>query len=115
MRLLFVCGRCRLRSPTAEQVFAGVCDVETRSAGVSPDADEHLSAELIEWADVIFMMEPSHRTKMNRKFARILRGKRVVCLDIPDDYGYMDQNLIDLLWDRVPRSVTELAAARPAR
>ena len=39
MRLLFVCGRNRLRSPTAERVFAAVPGVEAESAGVAPDAD----------------------------------------------------------------------------
>jgi len=62
MRLLFVCGRNRLRSPTAERLFAGIAGVETRSAGVSPDADEPLSLDAIEWADVIFVMEPEQRT-----------------------------------------------------
>ena len=89
MRLLFICARNRLRSPTAERVFAGVCGVETCSAGVSPDAEQPLTADLIEWADVILVMEPRHRAKMARTFGRLLRGKRVACLGIPDDYGYM--------------------------
>ncbi len=113
MRLLFVCGRNRLRSPTAEQVFAGVCGAETRSAGVNPDAEEPLSAEDIAWADVIFVMEPAHRAKMARKFTSHLRGKRVVCLGIADEYEYMQPALIQLLWDRVPKSLPALAAARP--
>ena len=86
MRLLFVCGRNRLRSPTAEQYSPGICEMETCSAGVSPDAEEPLSAELIQWADVIFVMEASHQSKMARTFTSHLRGKRVVCLNIPDDY-----------------------------
>jgi predicted protein tyrosine phosphatase len=53
MRLLFVCGRNRFPSPTAEQVFGSVAGMEALSAGVSPDAEEPLSAELIEWADVV--------------------------------------------------------------
>jgi predicted protein tyrosine phosphatase len=114
MRLLFVCGRNRIRSPTAEQIFAGVCGVEVRSAGVSPDAEEQLSTDVIEWADVIFVMEALHRKKMARQFASSLRGKRVVCLGIPDDFGFMDERLIQILWDRVPRSVTVLVGAKPA-
>ena len=114
MRVLFICARNRLRSPTAERVFAGVCGVETWSAGVSPDAEQPLTADLIEWADVILVMEPRHRAKMARTFGRLLRGKRVACLGIPDDYGYMDAELVRLLWDRVPRSVPVLSAGRPA-
>jgi predicted protein tyrosine phosphatase len=114
MRLLFVCGRNRLRSPTAEQLFSGVAGVEALSAGVSPDAEQPVTADLVEWADLIFVMEPAHRAKLSRKFGRALRGKRVVVLGIPDDFGYMDPELVRLLWDRVPRSVPALSNARPA-
>jgi predicted protein tyrosine phosphatase len=113
MRLLFICSRNRLRSPTAEQVFAGVCGIETSSAGTSPDAEEQITPELIEWADVILVMEPHHRTKLARQFGKRIRGKRVVCLGIPDDYGYMDAALIQLLWERVPLSVPILLTGRP--
>lgn len=113
MHLLFVCARNRLRSPTAERVFAGLCGVETCSAGISPDADVPLSPELIEWADVILVMENSHRQKMTRKFGPHLRGKRVGCLAVTDDYDFMDAELVRLLWDRVPKFVPELTAARP--
>jgi predicted protein tyrosine phosphatase len=114
MRLLFVCGRSRLRSPTAEQLFSRVPGVETCSAGVSPDADQPLTADLIQWADMVFVMEAAHRAKMARRFARALRGKRVVCLNIPDDYEYMAPELVRLLWERVPRSAPGLAECRPA-
>ena len=112
MRLLFICSRNRLRSPTAEQVFAGVCGIETSSAGTSPDAEEQITSELIEWADMILVMEPHHRTKLVRQFGKLIRGKRMACLGIPDDYGYMDADLIQLLWERVPLSVPMLSAGR---
>jgi predicted protein tyrosine phosphatase len=111
-RLLFVCGRNRRRSPTAEQIFSGINGVETRSAGINADAEEPLSAEVIEWADLVFVMEASQRAKLARMFPTFLRNKRVVCLGIPDDYGLMDARLIELLWSRVPRSVPALKAAK---
>jgi predicted protein tyrosine phosphatase len=114
MRVLFVCARNRLRSPTAEQVFSGVAGVETASAGIAPDAEQPLTAELIGWAEVILVMEPKHRARMARAFGPKLRGKRVVCLDIADDYTFMDPELVRLLWERVPRSIPALAAERPA-
>ena len=114
MRLLFVCARNRLWSPTAEQIFSNVCGVETCSAGVNCDADQPLTQELVEWADVLLVMEPRHRVLMTRRFGKSLRGKRGACLDILDKYEYMDADLIRLLWERVPRSVAVLAAARPA-
>jgi predicted protein tyrosine phosphatase len=102
-RLLFVCSRNRLRSPTAERVFADYPDVETASAGLAPDADEQLSAEHIEDADLIFVMEKGHRAKLNRRFGSRLRGKKVICLDIPDTYQYMQPELVALLRARVER------------
>lgn len=114
MHLLFVCGRNQSRSPTAERLFDGVCGVEARSAGVSPDADEPLTADLIEWAELIFVMEPTHRTKLNRAFGTALRGKRIVNLGVPDQFDFMDDELIRILWERVPRSVPALATAKPS-
>ena len=107
VRLLFVCGRNRWRSPTAEAIFAGE-GVETQSAGVSPDAETPLDAEAIAWADVIFFMQAEHRTKATRQFGIALRGKQSVCLAIPDRYGYMDAKLISLLRAKVSRSVPQL-------
>jgi predicted protein tyrosine phosphatase len=43
--LLFLCARNRLRSPTAEQIFASRPGVETASAGRAPDAEEACSAD----------------------------------------------------------------------
>ena len=73
-RVLFVCGRNRSRSPTAESVFGNYPDVETASAGTSPDADIPLSSELIEWADIVFVMEPGHRRKLSTQFRESLRN-----------------------------------------
>ena len=94
LKALFVCSRNRLRSPTAEAVFATWPGVEPDSAGLADDADVLLSVEQIEWADIILVMERSHRTRLSRRFRRHLNGKRVVCLDIPDDYSFMQPELI---------------------
>lgn len=101
--VLFVCGKNRLRSPTAEQVFAGWPGVETASAGTGHDADCPVSAELIAWADTVLVMEASHRSKISARFQAQLRGKRVAVLGIPDDFDYMAPQLVRLLQDRVPR------------
>lgn len=96
-RALFICTHNRLRSPTAEQVFSTWPGVDTDSAGLGADADVPLSPEQIEWATVIFVMEKKHRTQLASRFRRHLDGKRVICLDIPDDYDYMQPELIRLL------------------
>lgn len=99
-RLLFICSRNRLRSPTAEQVFSGP-DTETDSAGLAPDAECVVSAEQLEWADVIFVMEKQHRVKLKQRFAPSLHGKKVVCLDVPDRYQFMQPELIALLQHKI--------------
>lgn len=100
-RLLFICSRNRLRSPTAEQLFANWPGVETDSAGLAPDAETPLEAEQLRWADVIFVMERSHRSKLGQKFRQQLKGKKLVCLDIPDNYDFMQLELVALLEKRV--------------
>ncbi len=105
MNLLFVCSRNRLRSPTAEAVFAAVPGFCALSAGTAPDAEEPVTPDLLWWAHIVFVMEESHRRQLAARFGRQLRGKRVVCLDIPDGYAFMQPELVDLLWERVGRSV----------
>ena len=100
--VLFVCSQYRLRSPTAEQVFSKRRDIEVESAGTNHDADTPLTHELVAWADIIFVMEKAHRTKLQKKFKASLKKARV-CLDIPDDYEFMDPELVRLLEVRVSR------------
>jgi predicted protein tyrosine phosphatase len=102
-RVLFVCSQNRLRSPTAEQLFASWEGIEVASAGLNNDAENVLTPELLGWADVIFVMEKAHRNKLGKKFRAHLSGKRIVCLDIPDEYDYMDPQLVALLKAKVPR------------
>lgn len=103
IRALFICTHNRLRSPTAEQVFACYPGLETDSAGLGSDACIRLSPEQIDWASVIFVMEKAHRRRLSQQFKRHLNGKRVICLDIPDEYDYMQAELVDLLKRRVEK------------
>ncbi len=96
-KILFVCSQNRLRSPTAEQVFVSRPDLEVDSAGTNNDAENPLTAELVRWADVIVVMEKIHRRKVQQRFRSSLNGKRLICLDIPDDFAFMDPALIKLL------------------
>jgi len=100
-KLLFVCSQNRLRSPTAETVFSSYEGLEVDSAGLNPEAEIPLCSEAIEWADIIFVMEKSHRSKLSKKFRPWLKNKRVVCLDIPDNYEYMEPALVELLKKKV--------------
>jgi predicted protein tyrosine phosphatase len=101
--VLFICSQNRWRSPTAEQVFADWPGVETSSAGLNHDAENPVTAELLRWADIIFVMERVHRNKLSARFKPHLGRARVICLDIPDEYQFMDAELIRILMARVPR------------
>ena len=101
--VLFICSRNRRRSPTAEKIFADCAGIETASAGTSPDADERVTADSIAWADIVFVMEQTHRRKLAAQFGKALNDKRIVCLDIPDKYAFMDPDLVQLLTAKVSR------------
>jgi len=98
--LLFLCSQNKLRSPTAESIFADYAGIEVDSAGLNNDAIVPLSDEQLQWADVILVMEKTHRNRLNRKFKHALAGKRIAILNIPDDYDYMDEDLILILKQR---------------
>ncbi|MCB1778280.1 MAG: phosphotyrosine protein phosphatase [Candidatus Competibacteraceae bacterium] len=103
--LLFVCSACHLRSPTAEEVFSGYDGIEALAAGTNSDAENPLSGDLIEWADIILVMEKSHRNKVAKKFKALLKGKKLVVLGIPDHYERMQPELIQLLKAKVMRHI----------
>ena len=100
-KLLFLCGKNKLRSPTAEEIFSKWEDLEVLSAGVSNDAQVLVDSEMILWADIIFVMEKVHKSKLSKKFQKFLKGKKVICLDIPDEYEYMSPELVEILERKV--------------
>lgn len=98
--------RLQPESPAQPDRRAGVSkrrDIEVASAGTNHDADNPLTHELVAWADLIFVMEKPHRAKLQQKFKASLKRARVICLDIPDDYEFMDPDLVRLLEAKVPR------------
>ena len=101
MKLLFIYSQNKLRSPTAEAVFAEYEGLEVDSAGIDRGAEIPLTPEAIEWADIIFVMEKSHRTKLSKNFQSYLKNQRVVCLDIRDEYKYMEPTLVELFKKKV--------------
>ena len=102
LRVLFVCSRNRLRSPTAEAVVSGWPGVSALSAGTAPDAEAPVSADLAGWADLVVAFEGRHRRHLARRFGPLLRDRRVVVLGVPDDFAFMDPALVRLLRRRLP-------------
>ncbi len=103
LQVLFVCGKNRLRSPTAESVFSEYAGLEVDSAGIDRDAEVPVGIESVEWADIIFVMEKTHQRKLREKFksSSVMHNKKIVCLNIPDNYEYMQLELVELLKKKV--------------
>lgn len=100
-KLLFLCGHNQHRSPTAVRLCREWGAYEAQSAGTQRGARAQVTLEQIEWADLIFVMEPDQFQVLRRRFGKALSGKQLICLQIPDKYGFMSPELIDLLKERL--------------
>jgi predicted protein tyrosine phosphatase len=114
LKVLFLCGKNKDRSPTAEAIFADWPSIDVASAGLDNDADNRCTPELIAWADKIFVMEPIHKRKLSSQFRKQLKIQPI-CLNIHNRYDYMDPELVDLLKRRVTPHLPSLRSAGPVR
>lgn len=96
-KALFICRQGKHRSRTAAEIFATWTNCETKWAGSDKDALFPLLVEDIGWATIIFTMEKSQEKKMKKSFPGALAGKRVICLNIPDEFQYGDEHLKRIL------------------
>jgi predicted protein tyrosine phosphatase len=96
-KILFVCTINRMRSATAHAIYAEDERFDIQSAGTSTAAKVVISRELLEWADSVVVMEKHHRNTIRKLFPDLYQTKKIVCLYIPDDYDFMQPELIDLL------------------
>ena len=96
LRLLALCSKNQWRSPTAEVMYRQDPRVEVRSAGTSAKAAHTVSQKDIEWAEIILCMEPKHARLLKQRFGgQTLPPIKVA--DIPDEYEYRDEELVELL------------------
>ena len=97
MNILFVCSRNNWRSPTAEAIYKGRQELQVRSAGTEPSAKIKVSIKDILWADLIFAMEKKHKQRLLEKFPNETEYKKIIILDIEDEYTYMNKELIEMI------------------
>ncbi|MCX6883724.1 MAG: protein tyrosine phosphatase [Verrucomicrobia bacterium] len=97
MKLLFICSQNKIRSLTAEHMLQGVPGYSVKSAGTEPRSRIRVNEGHIGWADIIFVMEKKHLRILEDNFQETLNGKRLICLNIPDEFIYMEPDLIDEL------------------
>jgi len=107
MNILFVCSRNQWRSPTAEQIWRDHPGLVVHSRGVSPNARRSISEDDLQWADIIFVMEDRHKSRIQSQFGRWIANKPIHVLDIPDDYTFMQPELVEEL-RRSVRAIPEL-------
>jgi predicted protein tyrosine phosphatase len=100
IRTLFVCRYNQRRSATAERVFAKDPSLDVRSAGTSEEALVRINERMLEWADIIFVMDDDQTRAVTRMFPGHPKLDRVVCLDILDLYHFLDPELVSLLTER---------------
>lgn len=97
IKLLFICSQNKWRSLTAEKIFQGINGHDVRSAGTEENARIKVTAGHIGWSDIIFVMEKKHIRRIQSKFGNDLINKRIICLNISDDYEFMNEDLVGLL------------------
>ncbi len=95
-KLLFICSRNKVRSLTAEKIFAGHPRYQARSAGTQPGARIVATEGHIGWSDIIFCMEKSHANRLREKFPESVQDKPLVC---------MQQELVDELFAKIAEHV----------
>jgi predicted protein tyrosine phosphatase len=103
--VLFVCSRNQWRSPTAEQLFRRHPGLSVRSAGTSAGARRRVSYDDLRWADVVLVMESKHASRLRAEFGAALGDLPIRVLEIPDEYGYMHPELVELLQTAVPAAL----------
>jgi predicted protein tyrosine phosphatase len=117
IKVLFVCRQNRKRSATAERLFCKRADLDVRSAGTAPDALVRVNTNMLDWADAIFVMDDDQRRWLEAAFPDNGALAKVICLDIPDVFTFLQPELIQLLEQRVPPHLAGLSseADKPAR
>lgn len=105
--ILVVCGRNKKRSRTAEYIFKNDDRFNIRSAGLSPKSDRKISENDLNWADLVFVMETGQRVKIWGLY-RHLELPTIEVLNIPDDYEFMNEELVEMLSDRINESLKKV-------
>ena len=93
-KLLFICTANQMRSRTAEEMYKNDPRFEVASAGTAWFAERRIDEQNLSWADIIVVMEQHHQKAIRKEFPRIAKEKKILVLDIPDIYQFMDRTLM---------------------
>lgn len=106
--ILVICGKNKRRSRTAEQLYRADARLKVRSAGLSPQSTRKISEQDLAWADIVLVMETDHRSKIRQLYAHI-QLPAIQVLNIPDEYDFMDEELVALLTDKMEEVLLDMA------
>ncbi|MEO0466188.1 MAG: phosphotyrosine protein phosphatase [Pseudomonadota bacterium] len=101
IRVLFICSMNQRRSLTAEHIFADTPELQVRSAGTARRDERAVTAELVAWADMICVMDQRHADWIEERMPGALGDKTLHVLNVPDEFRYMDEDLVALLKGRL--------------
>lgn len=104
VNVLFVCSAHVRRSRTAEEIYRDDPRFTVRSAGLGELTDRPVNEELLEWADLVAVMEAEQRRFIMDRFPRASHWARIVVLGIPDVYSFRDPALVDEIRSRFERA-----------
>ena len=107
LKLLFVCSMNQWRSPTGEQIYSGKPLVNARSCGTNKNARRRVTSDDLKWADIVLVMEQKHKQRLVAQFPGEMRYKELHVLDIPDNYKFMDAELVDEITASVDPILTQ--------
>ena|SRR5215210_9238135 len=110
-RVLFVCLLNRVRSATAERLYCKRTDLDVRSAGTSEDAMVRVNERMLDWADVVFAMDDGQRLALEQMFPGHRALAQVVCLGIPDEFTFLQPELVKLLEQRMSPHLEKLTSS----
>ena len=114
LKILFVCGRNKRRSPTAEKIYAHDRRLAVRSVGLADTSKRRMGAADAQWADLILVMERKYVGRIKTTFRQLDTLPPIVSLDIPDEYIFMQRELIDLLQPAVESAIENYRAEQEA-
>ena len=109
LKLLFVCSMNQWRSPTGEKIYSDKPLVHARSRGTNKNARRRVTPDDLKWADIVLVMEQKHKQRLVAEYPGEMRYKELHVLDIPDNYKFMDAELIDEIIAMVDPILTQNA------
>jgi predicted protein tyrosine phosphatase len=96
MNALFICNQNKHRSKTAAEIFKDKFD--TKSAGIYENI---VTSKDLNWSDLVIVMEDHQREFIAQNFPKEYMQIRILCLEIPDVYKYMQPQLLKILNEKM--------------